>query len=38
MERDKLEYLDVDGSVLLKCFKEIGGEDVHGIDLAHYRN
>ena len=32
MERDNLEDLGVDGSVILKYFKEIGGEG--GIDLA----
>jgi len=38
MERDTLQDLGVDGSVILKCFKEIGCEDVDGIDLAKDRD
>jgi hypothetical protein len=37
MERDDLEDLGVDGSVILKCFKEIGCQDVDGIHLAQDR-
>ena len=38
MERDNLEDLGVDGSVILKYFKEIGCEDVDGIHLAQDRD
>lgn len=38
MERENLEDLGVDGSVILNCFKEIGCEDVDGIDLAQGRD
>jgi hypothetical protein len=38
MERDNLEDLGVDGSVILKCFRKKGGEDVDGIVLAQDRD
>ena len=38
MERDNLEDLGLDGIVILECFKEIGCEDVEGIDVAQDRD
>jgi hypothetical protein len=38
MERDNLEDLGVDRSVILNFFKEIVCEDMYGIDLAQERN
>jgi hypothetical protein len=38
MERDNLEDIGVDRSVILKCLKEIGCEDVDEIDLVQDSN